>query len=729
MKRIRSGRDTRAAARKSIQAGYKPVPIPTGKKAPSIRDWPELRLGEDEVDQYFGEEGNIGLLLGKPSRGLVDVDLDVREAAALAEDFLPETGMVHGRESKPSSHWWYRVGNAPPPQKYTDTDGTCLLEVRSTGQQTLVPPSNHPSGEELRWEKYGLPNKIKANKLIRSAELLAAATLIVRHWPEQGSRNEFALALAGALLKAGWSQERVSVFIERVAKTADDEEWSSRVQCVAATAEKIAKGDPVTGAARLKDLVGKEVVRKLQRWLNLSDKNNDREGNPPLTDLGNAQRFVALFKDDVRFCYQWRKWLVWDGVRWRLDENGEVERRAKFTVRQFYAEASRVVDDDLRKALVKWARTSESRSRLLAMIELAKSEPGIPLNPDELDSDPWLLNCTNGSIDLRTRKLLPNRREDLCTKLIPIAYDPEATCPLFKEFLSRILKGNRELSNFLQRAFGYALTGSTIEQVLFILWGCGANGKSTLLEIIRELLGDYGRTADAALLMRHNHEGVRNDVARLAGARFVSTSETEAGRHLAEVLVKQLTGGDKVAARFLYSEFFEFETQFKLFLTTNHKPVIRGTDNAIWRRIRLIPFEVTIPEDQQDKELPRKLRAEMPGILAWAVRGCIRWQKYGLGQPEKVAAATAAYRAEMDVLGAFLKDRCIVRKDAIVPTGQLYAEYRGWCERAGERALTQQKLGSALGDRNFRRYRTGAVRSWLGLELRDTGDVNDTTLQ
>jgi len=297
------------------------------------------------------------------------------------------------------------------------------------------------------------------------------------------------------------------------------------------------------------------------------------------------------------------------------------------------------------------------------------------------------------------------------------------------EALLRILKKNGNLIRFLQRAIGYTLTGSAVEQVLFLFWGCGANGKSTLLEILRLVMGDYGRTADAALLMHRNHDGVRNDVARLAGARFVSTSETEAGRRLAEVLVKQLTGGDKVAARFLYSEFFEFDAQFKVFLSTNHKPVIRGTDNAIWRRIRLIPFEVAIPEEEQDKELSRKLQHELPSILAWAVRGCLRWQKYGLGRPQEVETATANYREEMDVLGAFLNDCCVKSKHGRLPAKELYAAYKPWAENNGERALTQQQLGTALADRGFRPYRTGSVRGWCGLALRDTSDASDMSLE
>ena len=717
-----------SAVRDYIDSGYTPIPVDKGQKAPSLRGWTKLRISKNEVNEYFDEPGNVGILLGKPSRGLVDVDLDAPEAVAIAESFLPVTEMTHGRKSKPSSHYWYRVGNAPTPQKYTDTDGTCLVEVRSTGQQTLVPPSVHPSGEKLEWEKGGPPKKIKVEKLTRSVALVAAAALVMRHYPAAGSRNDFTLALAGFLLKSGWSVERTSTFIEIIARAAQDEEWRSRVQSVAATAEKVANSDPVTGIARLTELVGEEVVRRLQQWLRLSTMTIQPEPTRALTDLGNAQRFVKQHGQEVRYCHTQRKWFFWDGTRWRIDENGEVERKAKQTVRGMYEEASQVTDDEERGKVAKWARSSESRSRIAAMIDLAKSELGIPVSPAELDSNPWLLNCANGTIDLRTGELMPYRKDDLCTKIIPVIYDADSTCPLFKKLLRKILKENRDLINFLQRTIGYSLTGSTLEQVLFILWGSGANGKSTFLEIIRALLGDYGRTADSALLMRHNNDGVRNDVARLAGARFVSTSETEAGRHLSEVLVKQLTGGDTVAARFLYSEFFEFSAQFKVFLSTNHKPQIRGTDNAIWRRIRLVPFEVTIPEEEQDKELPTKLRAELPGILAWAVRGCLRWQKYGLGQPEKVSTATEAYRQEMDVFGAFLKDRCVISKNAQVPTGQLYSEYKKWCEETGERPLSQQKLGGALADRNFQPFRKSRLRGWVGLELRDMNDGSDATL-
>jgi putative DNA primase/helicase len=719
----------KSAVRSYIRARYSPIPVPNREKAPRLRGWQKLRITEDQVDENFSGSGNVGLLLGKPSRGLVDVDLDVPEAAAVADLLLPRTAMVHGRKSKPRSHRYYRIGNPPAPAKFTDVDGSCLLEIRSTGQQTIVPPSVHPSGERIRWVEEGSPKKLKAEELISRVKIVAASTILARHYPEQGTRHQVVLALAGMLLQSDWSVEDATKFISATARAARDEEWRARARNVASTAQRIAEKEPVTGATRLRELVSIEVVARVEGWLGLRAEIRPESEREHLTDLGNARRFVAQHAQHIRHCHQWRKWLFWDGTCWRIDKTGEVERRAKDTVRKFYAEASFELDDGRREKLGSWARASESRGRIAAMIDLARSEPQIPVCPSELDADPWLFNCENGTIDLRTGKLLGHNPGNLCTKIAPVIYDPDAKCPPFRKFLRRIFDDNGGSINFVQRGIGYSLTGDAREEVIFICYGHGMNGKTTLLETIRAAFGDYARTADSSLLMARNGDGVRNDVARLAGARLVSTAETEAGRRLAEVLVKQLTGRDTITARFLYSEFFEFNSQFKVFLSTNHKPTIRGTDYAIWRRIRLLPFRVTIPEDEQDKALPQKLRDELPGILAWAVRGCLRWQKDGLGQPEEVSAATEAYREEMDVFGAFLKDRCIVNKKARVKSAALYSAYKAWCEDSGERPLTQQKLGTVLAERQFKSYRTGRIRFWLGLDLRDMGDGGDVSLR
>lgn len=447
------------------------------------------------------------------------------------------------------------------------------------------------------------------------------------------------------------------------------------------------------------------------------------------TDMGNARRLLIAHGPDLHYCHPLRRWFVWNGARWQQDETGEVVARAKDTIRKLYVEAANEDDDNRRKALVRHALRSESAERLRAMVELMQTEPGIPVVPEELDRDPWLLNCQNGTLDLRTGELGPHDPRDLLTKIVPVAYDPDATCPEWLRFLDRIMAGRADLVTFLQRAVGYSLSGCTDERVLFILYGTGANGKTTFLETVALFLGDYAmRTTTETLLTRGEWSGIPNDVARLRGARFVYASEAEEGRRLAEAKVKDLTGGDTISARFMRAEWFEFKPEFKLWLGTNHKPVIRGTDAAIWDRIRLIPFEVRIPESERlpRRELMARFEAELPGILAWAVRGCLAWQEHGLGMPDAVREATGAYHAEMDILAQFLDERCIVNPLAKVKAGDLYKAYVEWCEGNGERPLSQRNFGMRLAERGFeRRKSTGGLFRWSGIGLADQVDDRD----
>jgi putative DNA primase/helicase len=444
-----------------------------------------------------------------------------------------------------------------------------------------------------------------------------------------------------------------------------------------------------------------------------------RETPFALTDMGNAHRLVAKHGDGLRYCHLWNKWLVWDKRRWRVDETGEVVRLAKQTVQAIYAEAAEANDQDASQALAKHALKSQAEARIRAMITLAESEPTIPVRPDELDAHPWLLAVSNGTLDLRNGWLRPHERADLITRLAPVAYEPEAACPIWLAFLERIMDGDADLIGFLQRAVGYALTGNTGERALFLLHGSGANGKSTFLETLRVILGDYAmRTPTETLLARH--EGaIPNDVARLKGARFVAASEAEEGKRLAESLVKALTGGDTISARFMRGEWFDFQPEFKLWLATNHKPIIRGTDKGIWDRIRLIPFLVRIPDDEQDKALSAKLWGELPGILAWAVRGCLSWQQFGLDSPAAVMHATSEYRAEMDTLGHFLDNVCTQDNDARVPAQALYSAYKTWAEGAGERPISQRAFSTRLTERGFVHRRSGATGNsvWYGLTV------------
>ena len=439
-----------------------------------------------------------------------------------------------------------------------------------------------------------------------------------------------------------------------------------------------------------------------------------------LTDLGNAERFVDDHGERVRYCGPWKKWLVHDGERWTCDNTGEVERLMKATVRGIYAEAAEEPNDDRRRELLKHASGSESKRRISDAIHLAQTEPGVPVLPEDLDRDPWLLNVKNGTLDLRAGGLRPHDPEDLVTKLAPVEYDPDAEAPRFLRFLSEIFDGDGDLISFVRRYAGYSLTGSTRERVFAILHGSGKNGKTTLVELLRDALGDYAANTATETVLATRSEGINNDVAALKGARFVSTAEVEQDRSLAESKVKQLTGSDTVTARYLYGEPFDFRPEFKLWLSTNNRPVVRGTDDAIWDRIRLVPFEQRFAGGRGDPRLPEKLRGELTGVLAWMVRGCLEWQSDGLGQPEKVRAATEGYRSEMDVLAAFLGDRCVVNPYAWARFSDLYESYQEWCGVSGERAESKKRFGNRLKERGFAPNRgTGNVPIRRGLGLRD----------
>ncbi len=432
-----------------------------------------------------------------------------------------------------------------------------------------------------------------------------------------------------------------------------------------------------------------------------------------LTDLGNARRLVFELSSELRFCHTNGKWYVWDGQRWALDETAEVMRFAKLTALDILTEAAKIEDNDKCKELVKHAMRSQSEPKLRAMLKLAESELGIPVLLEEFDCDPFLLNVKNGTIDLRTGELKPHRRDDLITRIIKVPYDPSATCPVWDRFLFQVLGGSTSLVEFLCRAVGYSLTGDTREHVLFFLHGAGANGKSTMLNVLLSLLGAYGKQVEPDLLLVRHGDAHPTGLADLEGARLAVAMEIEDGRRLAESLVKQITGGDRLTARKMRQDFREFWPTHKTWLGANHKPNVKGTDNAIWRRIHLIPFNVTISRGEQDQSLPAKLKEEFPGILAWAVRGCLEWAANGLGIPDEVAEATAAYRAEEDILAGFLSEHCSIEPSAKVGSTELVEAYRKW---SGTN-ISQKALAPRLRERGFERIKTRSGVRWRGLRL------------
>jgi len=437
------------------------------------------------------------------------------------------------------------------------------------------------------------------------------------------------------------------------------------------------------------------------------------EQNFHYTDMGNADRFDHLYGDRYFYVHDWRAFVVWTGKRWEIDRRGEMGRLAERTVREVLREAADTDDTDKRKLLMKHANSSQAQQRIKGFLELLKNRR--TASPDDFDRDPMLFNCANGILDLKTGTLRGHDPADLITKLSPVAFDPNAKAPTWNRTVSRALPGYT-LRKFVQRALGHSLTGDNSEQALFVAHGVGANSKTTLLEAAMDCMGDYAKISAEDVLV-DKAGGHPTDVADLAGSRLVVASEVKEGAKLDEPKIKRMTGDRTLKARRMREDFWEFPKTFKIFMPVNHRPTIEGTDHGIWRRIKLIPFSVTIPKAEQDPRLPEKLRNELPGILAWLVRGCLRWQREGLGEPAEVTAATTAYKDDMDTLAAFLSDRCFIEPGASEGATDLFDAYKDWCADANETAGTQKVFGGKLGERGFEKTRTKAGVVYRGVRL------------
>ena len=672
-----------------------------GTKVPDLPELAPYLERRATAEELAGWSWNgVGIVTG-PVFGILVLDVDGEEGEAELKK--------HGHEATPMArtpsgglHLYFKH---PPGDVRTGIRVAPGLDVKARGGYVVAPPTRGRGGKSYEW--------IVSPQEVETAEAPAWLLAIVEERGRKGpagpvgekipagQRHSDLVSLAGSMRRRGMDAEAIFAALsvtneKRCEPPLEAGDVREIAESVAGLYEPAAKVVPISA-------------------------NGHGAALPParfnLTEFGNAERFVYRHGRDVRYCYPWNKWLVWTGARWERDESGRVHKLAKDTVRGIYGEAAAAEDEDRRKALAKHARDSESESKIRAMLELAK--PEVPVAPDKLDAAPWLLNAPNGTVDLRSGELREHRREDLVTKMAGVEYRPGAHAPTWEAFLGRALPGE-ELRGFVQRAAGYSATGDTSEQCMLINHGAGANGKSTFHEALAAALGDYAMRTPTEMLMSKRGGGVPNDVARLKGARFVSASETEEGRRLAESLIKDLTGQDTISARFMRGEFFDFRPTHKLWLSTNHKPEIRGTDNAIWRRIRLVPWAVSIPPAEQDRKLPAKLRAELAGVLAWVVEGCLEWRRAGLQAPDEVRRATGAYRSEMDVIGAFLRDECEIGQDFKATLKAVYARYEEWCEEGGERAESKRKFNARLTERGQfedRRSGPGGLREWHGLRL------------
>lgn len=648
----------------------------------------------EQIRRMFAghQNPNAAIATGKVS-GIFVVDIDVKNGAG-GDDSLKELEREHGElpHTVEAITW---SGGRHIFFKYPEKGIGCKtgirpgIDIRGDGGYVIAPPSVI-EGRSYAWEVSHLPE----DTMIADApgwllELLEdkqpAVDLSDKQAKITKNRNETLMHMGVKLRKMGFDYQQIEANLQAINEN----------RCMPSLAKKEVS----------------KIAKSVSRY-------DIQQTSEPLTDVWNAGLFIKHYGDTVRYCDALGGWFIWDGTRWKGDDTFQIVRLAKNAVKQMYAMANANGD----KLLFRHAVKSESETRLRAMINLSRSE-GVALKSDDFDKDVFLLNCKNGTLDLQTGKLKPHAQQDYITRRVELDYNPNAKCPMWEAFLSGIFSGDQELIKYMQKAVGYALSGSMKEQCIFILYGVGMNGKSTFLKHVYRILGDYAINTPASTLMEKYNDSIPNDVARLKGARLVTAVESGKNKALAESQIKQLTGDDPISARFLHREYFDFFATFKIFFATNHKPNISGTDKGIWRRIMTIPFEKVITPDERDPELDEKLSREYEGILAWAVRGFELWQKEGLGAVAKITEATSEYREESDVIGGFITERCRTGDEYKVSATAILKAVQLWAKDNGLRSVRRNEFIDYMKKRGFRKDRLTASNDkgkiyWFGLELK-----------
>jgi putative DNA primase/helicase len=683
--------------------GWKPVPVSRKTKKAIGTGWQKRPY---DPAQFNGNAQNVGVQLGEVSNGLADVDLDTTTAIGLAPEFLPPTGAIFGHRSKPASHQLYvsELWKTEPRAviQFREYVGgkpmATLVELRiggnGKGAASVFPPSMHETGEMVEWVRNGEPANANGDALKLAVTKLAIATLLLPRYPGGGSRHDGALVLGGVLARAGWSAENIEHVVGGLARAAGDDDVRDRQTAAVSAIELKANGGNVPGWPRFKEMWGDDAATTLGKWLGAV--------RPPPVPAGLedsvALEFSALHVADLHYVAAWNKWLEWDGTRWRFED----------TLHAF----------DLARVLCRGAGDADNKT-VAAVVALARTDRRQAATVAQWDADPWLLGTPGGTIDLRTGELMPARQSDYITKITSVApadEPPAQSCQLWLEFLQRVTGGSQKLQDFLQRTCGYCLTGLTIEDALFFLYGLGANGKSVFLRTVAGVLGDYHKTASMEMFTVTMGERHPTDLAMLRGARLVTAIETEEGKRWDESKLKAMTGGDPIAARFMRQDFFEYVPQFKLMIAGNHKPVFRNVDEAIRRRVKLASFTVTIPLAERDKKLSEKLKAEWPGILRWMIEGCLAWQRDGLKPPDVVKNATDDYLSGQDDLQRFIEDACVVGVNESDSIEHLWDGWVDWAEDNREFLGNKRRFSDRLADKGYKRGKgTSGTRKFLGI--------------
>jgi putative DNA primase/helicase len=705
---------------------------------------------------------NIGIDCGASGIAVVDIDAGLASKEEfdtwLAGSGLPPTYTVHtGRRSSYGVQMYFRGEMRSSGSKKFSLNG-CTGEVKAVGGYVVGAGSVHPDSGE----RYEIINDVafaELPELVRAAVAKTAVNVSVK-LPSaanatqtgagkipSGSWHNLLVSWAGICFNAGVTDpEELYRALKLYARSNFDLDETpldeAKVKAIALNCAASFQPAPPTGVS--------------EDWEPITPTGPQEQDHQPVnhtralvsakqpklfnfTDAGNMERLVYWYGDGFKYCPQ-RSWYIWDGKRWAADAIGKVQQAAISTVRAIpgleiplalaeldpSGENFSEIQDATIARIKQFAKSSESKKSLDAMKGLSKSATGLAANITEFDRDNWKFNCQNMTLGLYQREQHPHRPADMITSVSPVNYDPAATCPLWDKFLLEIMQGNADNIAFLQRAAGYSLTGSAAEQCMFVLWGNGDNGKSTFLEVLQYIVGDYGSAATMGMFLDTDYDAIPNELAGLAGIRFVSASESKEGRRLDEAKIKVITGSDTIKARFLHREFFNFRPEFKIWLSTNHRPAIRGTDDGIWRRIRLVPFTWQVPKGKKDKRLRGKLIAEASGILNWMIRGLEDYRLGdangdGLRESVDVVEATRSYRCDENWIAQFLEAETEPGNSFSVQAKDMYARYKTWASNGGERVLSGIVVNRAMDAAGIKSDKPNGKKMYLGIRLRLVG--------
>ncbi len=711
----------------------------------------EASKDEDTIRRWWERwpSANVGIATGALS-GIVVLDVDPKNGGddglvGLREEYgdLPATRTV--ATGGDGSHFYFRH---PGVEVRNSAQRVGLgLDVRGDGGYVVAPPSLHASARNYEWlndlEPAQLPDWLLTEmqgKRARTKERNPPVAGVGESPYGRAALDRESADVSSA--PEGTRNDRLNAAAFSLGQLVGGGELEQGASEAALLDAALASGLPESEARRtLRSGIesGMQEPRTAPSPENYftpsangpgADDDGPAEPRPRgilCTDLGNARRLVVRHGKDLRYCAS-LGWFVWDGRRWKKDETGAAMRRAKETVESVWDEVKRAGTTEERDRLVKWAIRSQAAQRLTALLSVAATEAPIAVTTADFDSDAWALNVRTGTIDLRTGELRPHRREDLITKIAPVEYDPAASCPVFERFIGQVFQEKPDLIGFVQKACGYALTGDVSHQVLFFLYGEGANGKSTLMDVLLHVLGEYASPAAPDLLLARRGERHPTEIADLFGKRLVSCVEAGEKRGFNEAIVKWITGGDRLKARLMRMDFFEFPPTHKVFLSANHRPRVTETAHAFWRRIRMIPFNVVFRDrppgatgdpapGEKDARLPEKLRAEAAGVLRWAVEGCLRMQSEGIDPPQEVRQATDDYRQGEDLIGTFLGECCVRRDGARCGKTELYKAYVAWTEEGGEKHVANRGFRAYLLRHGVVEKRVGKKRFWSGIGL------------